>query len=244
MRRSEDKRKHVRSVAGLLSIGVLLVSAASTGTAAASPSYGAASFSASGSVQQVQVTGADPGKQLTLIDRHRHRGRLPEGQLARRDRVPQREARLGLSGAPGQRRASCSRQPHRAVRAARRHRAGASTTRRCPGLRLDERLRLSDHARRHQAGDQRAAARTGRQGPLPDLVEYSGYGYADPAGGPQLDRPDRQAARLRGGRREHARHRLLRRRVRLLRAGSRASTATTWSRRSPASPGSCITRSG
>ncbi len=55
-------------------------------------------------------------------------------------------------------------------------------------------------------------------GPYPTLVEYSGYGYANPDGARELDRRDRQPARLRGRRRQHARHRLLRRRVRLLRA--------------------------
>ena len=64
------------------------------------------------------------------------------------------------------------------------------------------------------------AAAGPRPGPTPTLIEYSGYGYADPAGPESgiavLAQPDG----LRGRRREHARHRLLRRRLRLLRAAA------------------------
>ena len=47
-------------------------------------------------------------------------------------------------------------------------------------------------------------------GPYPTLVEYSGYGYADPAGAESSIAADRQPARLRRRGRQHARHRLLR----------------------------------
>ena len=56
--------------------------------------------------------------------------------------------------------------------------------------------------------------------PYPTLIEYSGYGYADPDRSGERDRRRRQPDGLRRGRREHARHRLLRRRLRLLRAAA------------------------
>ena len=80
---------------------------------------------------------------------------------------------------------------------------GAARSRRCtvlsdrsapPSTRIysqkipTSRLRLPDHARRDQARDRRAPARPATAGPYPTLVEYSGYGYADPAGGESGDR--------------------------------------------------------
>ena len=56
--------------------------------------------------------------------------------------------------------------------------------------------------------------------PYPTLIEYSGYGYANPAGPDERHRGAREPDGLRGRRREHARHRLLGRRVRLLRAAA------------------------
>ncbi len=74
-------------------------------------------------------------------------------------------------------------------------------------------------------------------GPYPTLVEYAGYGYADPNGRRERHQRRGQPPGLRGRRRQHARHRLLGRVVQLLRARCRASTATTSSRPSPASRG-------
>ncbi len=56
--------------------------------------------------------------------------------------------------------------------------------------------------------------------PYPTLIEYSGYGYADPGRTGQRHRGAREPDGLRRRRREHARHRLLRRRLRLLRAAA------------------------
>ena len=73
-------------------------------------------------------------------------------------------------------------------------------------------------------------------GPYPTVIEYSGYDPANPDG-PQPSTLIARRARLRDGRREHARHRLLGRRVRLLRDSCSRSTATTSSRPSPPSRG-------
>ena len=73
-------------------------------------------------------------------------------------------------------------------------------------------------------------------GPWPTLVTYSGYDPANPAGLP-AEVLAYTLLGLRGGRRQHARHRLLGRRLRLLRAGPDAPTATTSSRPSPTSRG-------
>ena len=133
------------------------------------------------------------------------------GRFARRGRVSPRRARRRLPGSPGA--AAAHRPRHRALATARRRRHEA--------LRPDaarRRLRLPDHPRRDEARDQRPASGPGDEGPYPTLIEYSGYGYANPAGGESSDRADRQPARFRGRRRQHARHRLLGRGVRLLRA--------------------------
>ena len=53
----------------------------------------------------------------------------------------------------------------------------------------------------------------GGPGPYPTLVEYAGYGYADPAGAQSGIAAGGPGARLRRRRRQHARDRLLGRRV-------------------------------
>ena len=72
------------------------------------------------------------------------------------------------------------------------------------------------HPRRDEARGERPAA--GRPRPVPDAGRVLGLRLRQPRRRGELDQPDRQRARLRGRRREHARHRLQRRRVRLLRA--------------------------
>ena len=154
-------------------------------------------------------------------------------------------AALSSAGFPPARAIGCAR-PMALARA----RVGVMTTdpRREPvDLQPDparRRLRLPDDAGRDQARDRRTPPGPGRPGPYPTLVEYSGYGYANPGGPQSAIQPIAQPPRLRGRRREHARHRLLGRRLRLLRAAAERSTATTWSRPSPASPGCSTARSG
>ena len=81
-------------------------------------------------------------------------------------------------------------------------------------------------------------------GPYPTLVEYSGYGYANPGGGESSIEPIARAARLRGRRRQHARHRLLGRRLRLLRAAAGPRRLRRDRDRRPPALGRSTTRSG
>ena len=130
-------------------------------------------MTARGSVEQVQVTGARPGAQLALLDRRGHAratqraGRL--GGAVFRD-VAARAAATGSAGrgthAPGDRAHRARRRP-----STKRYRQkipasgyGYLTTR--DGT---------------QARDRRAPPAR-RPGPYPTLVEYSGYGYANPDG--------------------------------------------------------------
>ena len=156
---------------------------------------------ARGSVGQVHVSGARPGARMMLGDR---RGRRTTPSAPGRSAAPSSAA-----SSPALSRARPARP--RALEA-----LGAALDQALPAADPQRRVRLPDHARRHQARDRRPPPERARA--LPTLVEYSGYGYANPDGAPELDRGDREPARLRGGRRQHARHRLLGRRVRLLRA--------------------------
>ena len=78
----------------------------------------------------------------------------------------------------------------------------------------------------------------------PTLIEYSGYGYADPAGPAERDRDPRQPDGLHGRRRQHARHRLLGRRLRLLRAAAEPRRLRRDRDDRPPAVGRCTTRSG
>ena len=80
------------------------------------------------------------------------------------------------------------------------------------------RIRLPDHAGRDQAGDRRSPAR--RAGPLPDARRVLGVRLCRSGRGAERHQPDRHAARIRGGRREHARDGLLGWGVQLLRAAT------------------------
>ena len=154
-----------------LALALLLASAA-----LAAPSTAAAAVSARGSVEQVHVTGARPGSAAD----------------ARSTAAASRAA----PSAPGRSAARCSAtsSPGGLPRARATARPRAAPTRSAPPTHEalppddpDERLRLPDHARRHAARDQRPPARPA-PGPYPTLVEYSGYGYANPDGRRELDR--------------------------------------------------------
>ena len=164
------------------------------------PGTAAAALKARGSVEQVQVTGAKRGAKLMLTGKGKT--------------VTKRAGKLG--GAvfrdlkPGSYRLRGKRVRVLSDRSA------------PPSKKLYEqkipksRLRLPDHARRHQARDQRSPAQRARA--VPDADRVRGLRLRQPGRRPERDQPDRQPARLRGRRRQHARHRLLGRRVRLLRA--------------------------
>jgi predicted acyl esterase len=159
--------------AGLLALILVALSASAAGAAATR-----ASFSAHGSVQQIYVTGVAAASPLTLLDRH---GRV----LARR-----RADRLGaalfrnlnpgpgyhvlqrvhgtLTSSPSLRvLPDTSAPPSTAGYSQRIPTSGYGylTTRDGTKLAIDVRLPLA-----------------GGKGPYPTLIEYAGYGYANPAG--------------------------------------------------------------
>ena len=131
---------------------------------------------------------------------------------ARQPHLPQRRAGFGISRGGGHRCAArCEQGAHGDrldVAAARVALRAAADRRRVP---------VPEGARRHHPRDDGAPARSSRQRPVPDgdrvlrlLARRSELAAAEHA--------DRAGARLRNGRHQHARHRLLGRRVRLLRA--------------------------
>ena len=113
------------------------------------PGTAAAALKARGSVEQVHVTGAKRGAKLTLIDR------------SGRTRDTQRAGKLGgavfRNVKPGRYRVQRQARP-RALRPLGAALDASATARSIP----QERLRLPDHARRHEARHQRAPARAGR----------------------------------------------------------------------------------
>ena len=131
-------------------------------------------------------------------------------RVAGRRRLPPRSRRQGLPGARGRRLAV---GPGRGDE----RQGGAEEP---VDLRPDPsrgRLRLHDHPRRDQPLARRPAprARLGRS--LPDAGRVLRLRLRQPGRCPEWNQPDPQSARLRRGGRQHARHRLLRRRLRLLR---------------------------
>ena len=150
---------------------VALVTACGTWPAAASA---ATALVAGGSVQQVYVTGARPGESLVLVNRHGARvADLPAGSLGGlvfRGVAPGRGYRVRPAGGGATSRA-VTVLPDRSAPPSSRlydqhiHSSGYGylTTRDGTKLAIDVRL-------------------PGGPGPYPTLIEYSGYGYADPAG--------------------------------------------------------------
>ena len=190
-----------------------------------------AAFNARGSVEQVQVTGAE------------RVGAEPDSQRPSRRREHARVSSAGLCSEISSP-ARATQQPLEAVDRVVETLQPPSTKHLQPEdprgrLRLPDAPATGPSSRSTSSFPGPADA-----GPYPTLIEYSGYGYANPAGPRELDPADRHAPRLRGGRREHARHRLLGRRVRLLRAAPGARRLRRRSRPSPASPGCSTTRSG
>ena len=189
----------------------------------------ASAFDAHGSARQVYVTGLTPGAPTVLIKpggKTVTRAADPQGGLLFRNLKPASGYQVRSGGAAS---------PPLTVISDQRRAAGRRRLRPVDPL---GRLRLPDHARRHQAGHQRASA-AGRRGrapgrrPAPAAAEAAGRRGRDPDADRVLrlrlrrprraaerDRGDRQPHGLHGRRRQHARHRLLGRRVRLLRAAA------------------------
>src|SRR2546421_2985163 len=158
----------------VLALAVLLTAAAFASPAAAGTGHAAATFTARGSVEQVQVTGARAGARLSLVDR---RGRQVGsrradslGGLLFRNvrpgagyRVRQGGVRSGSVTVLSDRSAPPSTKTYGQTIPAGGY--GYLTTRDGTKLAID--VRLPGPA---------------DKGPYPALVEYSGYGYANPDG--------------------------------------------------------------
>jgi predicted acyl esterase len=147
-----------------LALVALLASVVYVSTAAA-----AAAFTARGSVQQVHVTGAKPGSRLTLVDRRGHVvGSQRAGSLGG---AVFREVKPGAGYRVGQSRRLTvlpdrSAPPSTKLYRRKIQRQGYGYLTMRDGTKLATTVHLP-------AGP----------GPYPTLVEYSGYSYANPAGG-------------------------------------------------------------
>ena len=163
---------------------VAVLALAIFGTASA-----AASFTASGSAEQVYVTGLSANARMALLKPQAARVATQSADSLGGSAVPQRPTGSGYR-----------------VRRGRGRRVGADHRAQRRGrpmgpehLQPDDprqRLRLPDDPRRDEARDRRPPTRRARPGvlpgvtlpvgdyapPYPTLIEYSGYGYADPGG--------------------------------------------------------------
>jgi predicted acyl esterase len=142
----------------------LLASVVYVSTAAAAPA-----FTARGSVEQVHVTGAKPGARLTLLDR---RGRRVASQRAG-----------SLGGAVFR-----DVKPGTGYRVGRSRRFTVLSGRSAPPSRklYDRRIQSDGYGYLTTRDGTKLATAVhlpAGPGPYPTLVEYSGYGYANPAGG-------------------------------------------------------------
>ena len=236
-----------RGLGGSLAVIALALAFVSSASAA-DPS-----FSAHGSVEQVYATGLPAGAEVSLLD--------PSGQVVATRNANDLGGLLFRNVSPGDGyrvRLAASGETSEPLTVLTTQSAPPSHRRLQPDDPV-RRLRLPDDARRHQArllGPSAVRTSRTREGidlptnplgdsiPSPTLIEYSGYGYADPAGPAERDRGARQPDGLHGRRRQHARHRLLGRGVRLLRAAAEPRRLRHRSRPSPASRGSRTTRSG
>ncbi|MDQ6696892.1 MAG: CocE/NonD family hydrolase [Actinomycetota bacterium] len=182
MQRTNVRRSYARPFAALSSLGILAVAAAcpfaGTAAAGAAPRQQAvAAYTARGSVEQVQVTGASPGTSLTLTDRRGHQvatqmaGSL--GGALFRDVKPGAGYRVGegqgaAQSGPVTVLSTRSSPPSTEIYDQQIPAGGYGylTTRDGTQLAIDV----------HLPGP-------AADGPYPTLIEYSGYGYANPAGG-------------------------------------------------------------
>ena len=198
-----------RALVGVVS--VLAMSAAWLVTAAT-----ASAFSAHGSAEQVYVTGLAPGAQMSLLKKN---GETVSTQTA--------DALGGLlfrTVAPGRLLRSAQLDGRR-IRADHRPHAegGVVESQHAQAADPKQRIHLPDDARRHPAGDRRPSAdlpvvEAQRRGSDADRILGIWLRQSRRPG--KRPRPGRQRAGLRSRRREHARHRLLGRRLQLLRTAA------------------------
>ncbi len=208
---------------------------------APSASAGGAAITARGSVEQVDVTGATPGASYSLVNSkrqgHRHpQGRTRSGGIVFRHVDPGSGYRVREGGQAARHDLAALQGPQPALGAAQHQHLQPDASR--------GRLRLPDDPRRDEAGDQRAASgrQDSRDGPFPTLLEYSGYGYANPGRRRELDPGAASRSSASPWSTSTCAAPAARAAPSTTSSRSRASTATTRSRRSPASPGSSTTR--
>jgi predicted acyl esterase len=184
MQRSRGTTSFARSLAALSTMAFLVMSVASPMVGAVnahewSSGYAVATFETRGSVEQVQVTGASPGTSLALLDRHGDQvGSQVAGWLGgalfrsvkpgRGYQVRQVIGQGGVQSRPVTVMSERSRPPSRRIYDQQIPAGGYGylTTRDGTQLAIDV----------HLPGP-------AANGPYPTLIEYSGYGYANPAGG-------------------------------------------------------------
>ncbi len=220
--RGRSRRAYTGALAALSAIAVMLVAAA-----------GASAFSASGSVEQVDVTGLVANAQASLLS--------SSGATVATQEADSLGGLLFQEVKPGE---ELPRQAHlerRRVGADHRSQPGLGTLGSEHLRTVDPRRRLlvPDHARRDEARDRRAPTDEHRgqtvadlgappavgprglaiehQRRLPDDHRILGLRLRQPRRPRKRDRGGRQPDGLRGRRREHARDRLLGRSLRLLR---------------------------
>jgi predicted acyl esterase len=167
----EGARSRLRIVAGRIAI-IATLFGVFVGPAAAT------AFTARGSVEQVQVTGALPGQRLKLVDRHgatvERQDAGPLGGIVFRKIDPGRGYRVREAGQGG------VQSPPFAVLSTRS--APPSTEIYNQALPPGGYGYLSTRDGTQLAIDVHLPG-PADAGPYPTLVEYSGYGYANPAGG-------------------------------------------------------------
>ena len=196
----------------------------------------AATLNARGSVEQVQVTGADPGSKVKLLDK--------AGKAVQSKTAGSLGGVIFRKVAPGggySVKSGGSKSPRLRVMTKRSAPPDPSIYNQTLPPGGYGYLTTRDGT---QLADQRPPSGPRLRRPVPDRGRVLRLRLRQPRRRRELDRADRVPARLRDRRHQHARHRLLGRRLRLLRDARRASTATTRSRPSPASPGPSTTRSG
>jgi uncharacterized protein len=164
----------VQKVAALSAVAIVLVAAQTAGAAVRSASSRGAEFVVRGSVEQVDVTGARPGAQLVLSRR---------GRGVAVQRVDSLGGALFRNVIPG----SGYRVSQPPPNAAQSRPVTVLTTRPAPpSTRVyNQTLPTSGYGYLATRDGTRLAIDVrlpGGSGPFPTLVEYAGYGYADPAG--------------------------------------------------------------
>jgi hypothetical protein len=159
-------RRHAGSIA-VLSAAILVLALVVAGTATA------ASLTVRGSVEQVQVTGAAKGAKLTLVNR---RGKKVEAQRAG---VLGGAVFRDVTPGKGYVVRTATKKSHAVIVFSQRSAPPSTKT-------YNQKIPASGYGYlTTRDGTQLAIAVRLPQGkgPFPTLVEYSGYGYANPAGG-------------------------------------------------------------